>query len=421
MTVLHGAFGLIFLLAVAYALSENRRAIPFRVVLSGVVLQIALAVILLRFPPATLLMSALARGVATLDKATEAGTSFVFGYLGGAPLPFEPNHQGSTLVLAFHVFPLVLVICALASLLFHWGIMQRIVGGMAYVLRRTIGIGGALGIGAALNVFVGMVEAPLLVRPYLASMARGELFALMSCGMAGIAGTVMVIYGRILSTAIPDAFNNVLTAALISAPAAIAVAALMVPFPVGRQAATKAEDEAKVVIEDPPMNAMEAIARGTSDGIIILANVLAHLIVILALVALANMALGMLPDVAGEPITLQRILAQVFRPVAYVIGIATPDIDVAARLLATKTVLNEFIAYVDLAALPPDALSAHSRIVLLYALCGFANFGSVGIMVGGLCAMAPSRKHDVVALGFKALLAGTLASLMSAAIVGALT
>ena len=421
MTFLHGAFGLACLLLAAFAVSEDRRAIPIRVAVSGVALQITLALILLRFPPATLLMSALARGVAMLDRATEAGTAFVFGYLGGAPLPFDINHHGSTLVLAFHVFPLVLVICALASLLFHWGIMQRIVGGMAYVLRRSVGIGGALGIGAALNVFVGMVEAPLLVRPYLATMARGELFALMSCGMAGIAGTVMVIYGRILSDVIPDAFNNVLTAALISAPAAIAVAAIMVPFPAGASDAAKAEDEAKVVIEDPPLNAMEAIARGTSDGIIIVANVIAHLIVILALVALTNMALGALPDVAGEPITLQRILALIFRPVAYAIGIDTADLDTAARLLGTKTVLNEFIAYVDLAALPASALGAHSRIILLYALCGFANFGSVGIMVGGLCAMAPARKHDIVGLGFKALLAGTLASLMSGAVVGALT
>ena len=415
MNVIHGALGLLALLAIAYASSEKRQAIPIRVVLSGVALQILLALVFLRVPPATALISGLAHAVGALDKATEAGTSFVFGYLGGATSPFAPSGNGSTLVLAFHVFPLVLTICALASLLFHWGVMQKIVGSVAYVLRRSIGIGGPLGIGAALNVFVGMVEAPLLIRPYLTTMARGELFAVMSCGMAGIAGTVMVIYGRILVPVIPDAFNNVLTAAFISAPAAIAVSAIMVPF------AARTQEEASIVIVDPPLNAMEAIARGTSDGVVIVANIIAHLIVILALVALTNMALGVLPDVAGAPITIQRTLALVFRPVTFLIGIDGPDIETASQLLSTKMALNEFIAYFELAALPADALSAHSRLILVYALCGFANFGSVGIMVGGLCAMAPERKHDIVSLGFKALFAGTLASLMGGAVVGALT
>ena len=246
-------------------------------------------------------------------------------------------------------------------------------------------------------------------------MHRGELFALMSCGMAGISGTVMVIYGRILGAVLPDAFANVLAAALISAPAAIAVSAIMIPFP------PKTEPDAAIVIDDPPRNALEAISRGTSDGVVILASVLAHLIVLLALVALVNAALAAFPDVLGAPLTLQRLFALAFRPAAWVIGVDAADLDTAAGLLGTKTVLNEFIAYIDLAALPADRLSPHSRLILLYALCGFANFGSVGIMVGGICAMAPERRHDIVALGFRALVAGTLASLMGGATVGALT
>jgi CNT family concentrative nucleoside transporter len=317
-------------------------------------------------------------------------------------------------VLAFHVFPLILVICALASLLFHWGVMQKIVGAMAFVLRRTVGVGGALGTGAAVNFFVGMVEAPILIRPYLAKMPRGELFALMSAGMAGISGTVMVIYGRILQPALPDAFGNILTAALISAPAAIAVAAIMTPF------AANPDAEASIVIHDPPLNALEAISRGTTDGVVILANILAHLIVLLALVALVNGALAALPDLFGAPLTLQRLFAWVFRPLAFVIGIDGADLDVAARLLGTKTALNEFIAYLDLANLPEGAISARSKLILLYALCGFANFGSVGVLVGGVCAMAPERKHDVVALGLKAMVSGTIASLMGGALIGAL-
>jgi CNT family concentrative nucleoside transporter len=415
MHVLHGLLALACLLGFAFLLSEDRRSVPWRAVAAGVALQIALAVLLLKFPPASALMATLAGAVGALDRATEAGTSFVFGYLGGAPLPFDASAKGSTLVLAFHVFPLILVICAIASLLFHWGVMQKIVGGMAFVLRRSIGVGGALGTGAAVNFFVGMVEAPILIRPYLKKMQRGELFALMSSGMAGISGTVMVIYGRILGPAIPGAFGNILTAALISAPAAIAVAAIMTPFAPGD------DDEAKIVIEDPPLNALEAIARGTSDGIIILANVLAHLIVLLALVALVNMALAELPDLFGAPVTLQRLFAAGFRPAAWLIGVDAADLDTASRLLGTKTVLNEFIAYLDLASLPGDALTQRSKLILLYALCGFANFGSVGIMVGGICAMAPECKHDVVTLAFKALVSGTIASLMGGAVIGALT
>jgi CNT family concentrative nucleoside transporter len=415
MNLLHGFFGMACLLALAFALSEDRRAIPLRVVLAGVALQIALAVLLLKFPPARAIMATLAGAVGALDQATQAGTSFVFGYLGGAPLPFEPTGKASTLVLATQVFPLILVICALASLLFHWGVMQKIVGAMAFVLRRSIGVGGALGTGAAVNFFVGMVEAPILIRPYLANMPRGELFALMSAGMAGISGTVMVIYGRILLPVIPDAFGNILTAALISAPAAIAVAAIMTPF------AENPDEQAAIVIHDPPLNSLEAISRGTSDGVVILANILAHLIVLLALVALVNGMLSALPDVLGAPLTLQRLFAVAFKPVAWLIGVDGADLDIAARLLGTKIALNEFIAYLDLANLPEGAISARSKLILLYALCGFANFGSVGILVGGISAMAPERKHDIVALGMKALVSGALASLMGGALIGALT
>ncbi|MGO9430514.1 NupC/NupG family nucleoside CNT transporter [Rhodoblastus sp.] len=414
MNLLHGFFGMACLLALAYWVSEDRRAIPFRVVAAGVALQIALAVLLLKFPPARAIMKTLAGAVGALDHATEAGTSFVFGYLGGAALPFEPNGKGSTLVLAFHVFPLILVICALASLLFHWGVMQKVVGAMAFALRRTVGVGGALGTGAAVNFFVGMVEAPILIRPYLATMPRGELFALMSAGMAGISGTVMVIYGRILLPVMPDAFGHILTAALISAPAAIAVAAILTPF------APNPDAEGAIVIHDPPLNSLEAISRGTTDGIVILANIVAHLIVLLALVALFNSVLSALPDVFGAPLTLQRLLSWIFRPVAFLIGVDGADLDIAARLLGTKTALNEFIAYLDLANLPEGAISARSKLILLYALCGFANFGSVGILVGGVSAMAPERKHDIVALGLKALVSGTLASLMGGALIGAL-
>jgi CNT family concentrative nucleoside transporter len=413
MTILHGIGALAVLLALAFALSEDRRAVPVRVVVAGVALQFVLAVLFLDAPPVVAFVLWLAAAVTSLQTATDAGTTFVFGYLGGGPLPFAETHPGSSFILAFRAFPLVLTISALAALLFHWGILQRIVAGFTWVLRQTAGIGGALGIGAAVHIFVGMVEAPLLVRPYLTKMSRGELFALMSCGMAGVAGTVMVIYGAILGPVVPDALGHILIASIISTPAALAVAAMMVPF------RADAKEEAEIVIADPPANFMEAIARGTSDGIAIFANMVAMLIVTIALVTLLNMALAQVPFPSG-PLTLQRIFAAAFQPVMWLIGIPGSETAVAAGLMGTKTVLNEFVAYVDFADLPADALDPHARLIMTYALCGFANFGSLGIMIGGMVAMAPERRGDIVALGVRSILSGTIATCMSGAVVGML-
>lgn len=285
MILLHGVLGLLGLLFVAWIFSENRWQIALRVVIAGVALQIALAFLFIRFPPAASVFLLLNEGVAALQKATDAGTALVFGYLGSGPAPFSETHPESSFILAFRAFPLVLVISALASLLLYWGILQRIVGALAFLLRRTLGIGGALALGGAVHIFVGMVEAPLLVRPYLARMSRGELFALMSCGMAGIAGTMMVIYAAILGPVIPDALGHILIASIISTPAALAVAALMVPF------TPEADETGELALPDPPASSMEAIVRGTIDGIGIVATIIAMLIVLIALVTLVNLSL----------------------------------------------------------------------------------------------------------------------------------
>jgi CNT family concentrative nucleoside transporter len=411
---MRGLLGLAALLAIAWALSEDRRRIPWRTVIAGIALQWALALLLLFFPPANALIFLLNDGATALQNATQAGTSFVFGYLGGPPLPFAETHPGASFVLAFQALPLVLTISALASLLFHWGVLQRITAAFAWLLRRVMGIGGALALGAAVHVFVGMIEAPLLVRPYLARMQRGELFALMSTGMAGIAGTVMVIYAAILGPVIPDALGNILIAAVISTPAALAIAALMVPFRPDPSPATQ------LLMANPPVSAMDAIAKGTSDGIVFLAQIIAMLVVLVALVSLANSALGLLPDLAGDPVTLQRLFAYAFRPVMWLIGIPGPETAAAASLMGTKTVLNELIAYVDFAQLPAEALSERSRLIMTYALCGFANFGSLGILIGGMGAMVPERRPEIVALGLRSILSGTLATCMSGAVVGLL-
>ncbi len=378
-------------------------------------MQIVLAMLLLFVPAARAAFLLLNRAVEALQAATDSGTAFVFGYLVGPPLPFAETHPGASFILAFKALPLVLMISAFASLLFYLGILQRITAAFAWMLRFVLGIGGALALGAAVHIFVGMVEAPLLVRPYLARMQRGELFALMTCGMAGVAGTVMVIYAAFLDPVIPNALGNILIASVISTPAGLAIAALMVPF-------GKAEDdEAEIVIHDPPVSVMDALVKGTMDGVPVLVSIAASLIVAVALVALVNMAFGLLPHWGGEAITLQRIFSWPFRPVMWLIGVPWQEVGTAATLMGTKTVLNEFVAYLGLSGLPPDALSARSRLIVTYALCGFANFGSLGIMIGGLGVMVPERRHEIVALGMRSILSGTMATCSSGAVVGLLT
>lgn len=411
---MRGLLGLAALLAIAWGLSEDRRCIPWRTVAAGVLLQAALAILLLGFQPANTVIFLLNDGATALQNATQVGTRFVFGYLGGPPLPFVETQPGVSFILAFQALPLVLTISALASLLFYWGVLQRITAAFAWLLRRAMGIGGALALGAAVHVFVGMIEAPLLVRPYLARMQRGELFALMTCGMAGVAGTVMVIYAAFLAPLIPNALGNILIASVISTPAGLAVAALMVPFGPAESA------EERLVVQDPPVSALDALVKGTVDGVPVLVGIVATLLVAIAFIALINAALGELPHWGHAAITMQRIFALPFRPVMWLIGLPWDEAGAAATLMGTKTVLNEFVAYLNLSALPAETFTPRSRLILTYALCGFANFGSLGIMIGGLGAMIPERRHEVVALGLRSILSGTIATCMSGAVAGML-
>ena len=408
---MQGVLGFAVLIGVAFALSENRRAIPWRTVAGGIALQLMLAGVLIGFPPATRAVMLLNDAADTLQRAADAGTAFVFGYLAGPPLPFAETRPGASFILAFKALPLVLVISALASLLFHWGILQIALRGFAWLLRRWLCIGGALALGAAVHIFVGMIEAPLLVRPWLARMQRGELFALMTCGMAGIAGTVMVIYAAILGPVIPNALGNIMIASVISTPAALAVAALMVPFGESRE-------NARIVLPHAPVGALDAIVKGTMDGIPVLTGIIAVLLVTIALVTLLNAILGLLP--LAEPLTLQRIFALPLQPVVWLIGVPWAESAAAASLLATKTVLNEFVAYLTMATLADGTLSPHARLIMTYAMCGFANFGSLGILIGGLGAMVPERRAEVVALGLRSILSGTIATCLSGAVAGVL-
>ncbi len=401
------------LLALALACSEDRCAIRWRTVGAGIALQLALALLLIAFTPAQRAVLLLNGAAEALQTATDAGTAFLFGYLGGGALPFQELQPGSSVILAFKILPLVLIISALSSVLFHWGVLQRLVALFAAALRRAMGLDGPVALAAGVHIFVGMIEAPLLIRPYLAQMGRGELFAVMSCGMAGVAGTVMVIYATVLGPVIPGALGVILTASVISTPAALAVAALMVPFGPGSGAAATLAAPG----HNAPSSTLDAIVRGTADGVGPLVGITTTLLVAVALVSLVNQALGLAPG--GW--TLQGLFALPFRPVMWLIGIPWQETQAASLLMGTKTVLNEFVAYLGLAALPPEALAPRSRLILTYAMCGFANFGSLGILVGGLGALIPERRAEVAALGLRSVLSGTLATLMSGALAGLLS
>jgi CNT family concentrative nucleoside transporter len=414
--ILQPIAGLIVLVLLAWAASEARGRMDWRVVAVGLAIQFALAALALNVPVIREAVGSLNSLVLALDEATRAGTSLVFGYLGGGALPFEESFPGAAFVLAFRALPLVLVMSALSAILWHWAILPRVIAGIAWALRRGLGIGGPVGLGAAANILVGMIEAALLIRPHLATMSRADLFAIMTCGLTTIAGTVLVLYATILGGAIPNVAGHLLVASLISAPAALVVARIMVPGPPDSQSAVEVAPETRC----PYAGSMDALVTGISDGLRLLLNIIATLIVFVALVALVNQCLGLLPEVAGVPLSLERILGWLLAPLAWLIGIPWSEAVTAGGLIGTKIVLNELIAYLQLSGTPADALSERSRVILLYALCSFANFGSVGITIAGFTAMAPERRSEIVALGMRALLAGSIATMMTGAVVAVL-
>jgi CNT family concentrative nucleoside transporter len=411
--LLQAILGYLLLLALAWVMSVQRSAVPWRTVCGGILLQGLLALLIFRLPAARAFFAGCNDALLAVAAATRAGTALVFGFLGGAPLPYDEALSGSSFVLAFQALPVVLVMSALSALLYHWRVLPLLVRGFSLVLERTLGVGGAVGMSSAANVFVGMIEAPLLIRPYLAAVSRGELFIIMSSGMAGVAGTVMALYAGILGPVVPDALGHILAASFISAPAAIVFAVILVPpagAPSGRCLALPPTDR----------SSMEAITRGTGEGVSLLINIAAMLIVLVALVSLANQLLGMLPSVAGAAISLQRVMGWLMAPLAWMAGVPWSESAIAGELLGTKTVLNELLAYLDLASLPPEALSARSRIIMTYALCGFANLGSLGILLGGMSSMVPERRAEIVELAPWTLLSGTLATLSCGSVVAML-
>jgi CNT family concentrative nucleoside transporter len=409
---MQSGIGLLGLALLAWVLGGCRRGVSWRVVVAGLALQIGLAAALLHIPPLRAAFALIGRAVSALAEATKQGTSLVFGYLGGGPLPFAEPFPGASFILFFQALPLVLVVGALSALLYHWRVLPILVSGMSRALRRAFGIDGATGFATAANVFVGMVEAPLLIRPWLARLSRSGLFVVMTAGLATISGNTLVVYALMIAPVVPDAAGQLLVASLISAPAAVLVALVMMPETQAAAVVEAAEAPAPRLYD----SSMEALVRGTGDGLQLLLGIMAMLIVFVALVALANMVVTPLTGT-----TLQAIAGWLFWPLAHAMGVPAEHAATVATSLGVKVVVNEFVAYLGLASSGGLGLDERSRLILTYALCGFTNFGSVGIMLGGMTAMCPERRADIVKLGLPALVSASIACCMTGAVVGLLT
>jgi len=404
--VIQGIAGIAGILLLAWVFSEKRSAVPWRAICAGLALQLVLALLLLKLPFAKDAFLALNHVLTAIEISTQAGTALVFGYLGGGPAPFAVTDANSTFILAFRALPIVLVMSAISALLFHWGVLRWLVRGISWLLERTMRVGGVVGLSTAANVFVGMVEAPLFIRPWLPRVSRGELFAIMVGGMASIAGTVLFLYASILGKIIADAVAHLLIASIVSAPAALVIAFLMVP-PQGDVTGGEATG-GSLELKSEASSSMDALTQGTLGGAQLLVNIIAMLVVFVALVTLVNIAIA--------PYSLQGLLGWLLAPLAWMAGVQWSEAQAAGQLLGTKTVLNELVAYIDMANLP--SFSDRSRLLMTYALCGFANFGSLGIMIGGMSTMCPERRPEIVSLGLKSIVAGTLATCLTAATVG---
>ena len=401
--ILQPLMGLGLLVCIALGLSEQRGRFPWRWILVAIGVQIVLAFLFLRIGFLQAFLGSAGEAVKTLEQASRAGSAYMFGYLGGAPLPFDADPSVSTLIIAFEILPIILVTAALAAIFWHWRILPTLIRVIGWALHKTLGIGGAVGLGTAANFFLGVVESPLVIRAYINKMSRSELFMVMTAGLATVSGAVLVLYASVIHDTIPNATGHILTASLISLPAALLFARIMVPG----EASTQAEDFSEALQYD---SSLDALVRGVEDGLRVFLSVMAMLIVVFALVFLANASLSLLPDIAGAPLSVNRIFGWIFAPIVMAFGIPFTEAGTAGQLMGTKAILNEFIAYQELGSLEPGALSQRSAAIMTYALCGFANLASIGLQLATFSTLAPERRSEIVSLGWRAWVAGNLAS-----------
>lgn len=411
---LQSLLGLLVIVAACWGLSENRRAFPWRLALGAVAVQAVLVLALFAIPGSRNVLAAITGAVDGLATATNRGTQFVFGYLAGGDQPYVISNQPALFTFAFQVLPLILVISALSALLWHWKILKWITQGFGVLFQRTMGLGGASALAVAANIFLGMIESPIVIRAYLDKLTRSELFLMMVVGLATVAGSTMVAYAAILSATLPNAAGHVLVASIVSAPAGVLLARIIIPEKAGYEC--EDADYTSALKYD---SAIDAIVKGTSDGLMVVLNISAVLIVFVALVALVNVMVGGL-WLFGDHVTVERVLGWIFMPVAWLTGVEWSEAGKAGWLLGVKLTLTEFVAFIELGKVPAGEMSERTRMLMTYALCGFANVGSVGITVTGLSVLMPERREEVLGLVWKGLFAGFLATLMTACVVGAM-
>ncbi|GAA6137878.1 nucleoside transporter C-terminal domain-containing protein [Arenicella sp. 4NH20-0111] len=411
---LQSALGLIAFPLIALLFCKGKKKLNIRLLLAAIGLQFALAILFLKVPLFQSMFAVMNQAVLALQAATNAGTAFVFGFLGGGEAPFDVTKPQNSYVLAFQAFPLIIVIGALTALLSHWRILPIIIEGLAKIFSKSLNIGGAVALSGAANIFIGMVEAPLFIRNSIRKLSNSELFMVMTLGMSTVAGTVLVLYSTFLNQVISDAVGHILTASIMSVPAAVVISLTMIP-----QEGEPTPSDAEVAFDFS--GPMDAISQGAVSAMQMMLGILALIITFIALVTLTNSALGLLPELYGQPISLERVLGWVMAPVCWLMGIPWQEATSAGTLMGVKTIFNEFLAFIQQSQLPEDALSPRSDLIISYALCGFANFGSLGILIGGLSAMAPERRGEITRMGLLSMVSGTLATCMTASVIGVLT
>ena len=419
---LRGIIGIAVLLGLAWGLSEDRGARPgWRWIAGALLLQGALALVIVRVPFVWDALLIANEGVSAIERATLDGSSYMFGYLGGADLPFEVKEGADApLVIAFQILPLVIVFSALAALLWHWGVLRWLVNGLSFLLRKSLGVSGVVGLSGGANMFLGVVESPLVVRAYFARVSRTELFQIMVLAMATISGAILILYATTLRETVPDAVGHMISASLVSLPAALLIAKLMVPGK-PEDAATETSDEKDGEPGLKYESSIDAIVKGTMDGMQLFLAVIAVIIVIFALVSLTDQVLALLPLVGDEPLTLKRLFGWLFAPVMWLIGVPWAEAQAAGGLMGTKAILNEYVAYLELAALPAETFGDRSLLIVTYALCGVANLASVGLLVSTIGTLCPERRAEAAGLGMKSWIAGNIATAMTGAWIGLVT
>lgn len=415
-TILQIIIGFIGLVFIAIPFSQNKSAINYRHILIAIIFQVLLAFALIKIPFIVQIFAYLSDGVTALQAATQEGSEFVFGYLSNpTTAPFENSSTGNSIIFAFQILPLIVVISSLSALLWFWNILPLIIRAISRVFEKLFNIGGPIGLGATANIIMGQVEAPLLVRPYLSTMSKKELLILMTAGMSTVSGSIMIALVSMLQPQFPEVnlIQHLVSASILSIPAAIMYANIMMPS--SEEVTNFVGDEVPKVYD----SSMDAVTRGTRDGLEICLNVGAILIAFIALVSLFNSILGIVGGWVGfSNLSLQLILGYIFFPIVWLMGVPLEETFASAELLGLKTALNEFVAYGALANIDPGVLSDRSKLITLYGLCGFANFSSIGILVSGIGAMAPERKNDLIKMSVKALIGATLASCMTGLVIG---